>query len=233
MIEVCGNNPFSLTADSNQEITWNTGSTEPSILITESGEYFVETTSVCTGDLITSDIVTVNMLTPAAPIVTDVITSPGSNVTLTAEGDNLFWYSENEGGFPIAIGETFITPIINIETVYYVENVIIGSNNVQCASERIPVMIGLTGTEEIIQDLGIEIYPNPASDQIIIDIESASDLQQVELINSIGQTVAKITKENLGQQQLMFDVNYLRSGSYTVKLQTTKGIASKIIMVGR
>ena len=70
----------------------------------------------------------------------------------------------------------------------------------------------------------ISIYPNPAEDFVIINIEGNLQLIGVEIYNTIGQLINRskdtiISTENLG------------SGLYIFKVQTDKGVAVKNIVV--
>ena len=234
ILEICAGETITLTEEAGlSDVYWNIGSYGNSITVSEAGEYFVETTDACNGEKIYSDTVLVNVIEVFTPIVSDYIVSPGESITLTAEGTNLVWFENEIGGLPIAYGPSYTTSMIDIETTYFVANLTTGETGLTCESERVPVAVSLSSTEEIIQEFGIEIYPNPASTNLFIDIDSPADVQKVELLNSLGQKVSIIADHQMGQRQLVFDLALLESGTYTVKLTTTKGTASKNIIVVR
>lgn len=231
-IDICSGESLNISADSEQSIlSWNNGSTENEINVTESGEYFIQTTSTCNGETLVSEVAELTVLEVDLPIVTDVVITAGESVTLMAEGDDLRWYDTLLGGNPIAIGSSYTTPNLDMEAIYYVENQITGESGHVCKSMRIPVTVSLTSTEEIIQEFGINIYPNPATSILLIDIESPSNIESIELLNNLGKRVSMISMNQIGQGQLAFDLNQIESGSYTVKILTSKGIASKSIIV--
>jgi hypothetical protein len=58
------------------------------------------------------------------PTVSNANTTCGQSVTLTASGGNSYnWYSNAAGSQLIGTGSTFITPILNTNTTYYVQSV--------------------------------------------------------------------------------------------------------------
>jgi gliding motility-associated-like protein len=78
--------------------------------------------------------------TPASPVVQGASTCIGSSATLvaTSPGGNYQWYTVASGGSPIASAQTFTTPVLTIQAVYYVQSTI---NN--CTGTRIPVTINV------------------------------------------------------------------------------------------
>lgn len=68
-------------------------------------------------------------------------------------------------------------------------------------------------TEEVLQDLGLEIYPNPASHALFIEVDYAATLK-VEIFNTIGQQF--YYGEMNGQTEI--DVSDLLAGLYFVKI---------------
>ncbi len=86
--------------------------------------YYVQTTIGGIASARTPVTVTVNAI-PAAPVVAAVppICS-GSTATLTASGSsgNYTWYDSLVGGSLLFAGSTFVTPVLNANTSYYVES---------------------------------------------------------------------------------------------------------------
>ncbi len=73
----------------------------------------------------------------------------------------------------------------------------------------------LVGIDETAASLGIDIYPNPAEDYLMIKSESGSDLE-IEIINSFGQV---ILKKSVNQPSNSIDVSAISSGIYFVKVE--------------
>ena len=70
----------------------------------------------------------------------------------------------------------------------------------------------------------ISIYPNPAEDFVIINIEGNLQLISVEIYNTIGQLINR-------SKDTIISTENLRSGLYIFKVQTDKGVAVKNIVV--
>lgn len=85
----------------------------------------------------------------------------------------------------------------------------------------------VTGEEETnFTQLG-EIYPNPAKDQININLPPTSLPARVALINTLGQTVysAKIM-----EPASMIDIRNIQSGLYIIDITSSRTIRRKIII---
>ncbi len=77
--------------------------------------------------------VTVNPV-PATPTVTDLTLCGPASATLTATGGPILnWYSSAVGGVPLFTGATYVTPILNANTSYWVS----ATNAQGCASPRV------------------------------------------------------------------------------------------------
>lgn len=73
----------------------------------------------------------------------------------------------------------------------------------------------------------ILIYPNPLKD--VIQISSSEQMMDLTLLNLFGQ---EIIKENINDKNAIFDISYLSSGFYYIKIKffNHKIIAKKIII---
>lgn len=73
----------------------------------------------------------------------------------------------------------------------------------------------------ILENLKMEIFPNPADDQITIT-GNESDLKQVEIYNTHGQNVTALTTFNLSDKsKLLINLSNLNAGMYYIKTKTT------------
>lgn len=109
--------------------------TTPPLLTTTT--YYVQTTTAgCTSPR-TAVTVTVNP-TPAAPTVAPgVICAGGTTIlTATAPGGTYTWYDSLSGGTLLNTGNTFTTPVLSINTTYFVQTTIAG-----CIGPRVAVNV--------------------------------------------------------------------------------------------
>jgi len=228
-VEICGGDTLFLIATVEaDDFMWNTGETSGEIAVSEVGEYFVQSTSVCTGELFSSEIVEVLVVEAPAPIVSDISIQSGESITLTAEGEGILWYSAQEGGNVIEVGPEFITPYLTIDITFYVASVIQTTNGNICVSERVPVNVFITSVEELFSELGVNVFPNPADTFIQIDIENTEQVNQITLINELGQEITSL--EEIGFVNKI-DVLGIPSGNYYLQFDTSKGFIAKSVVV--
>ena len=76
-------------------------------------------------------------------------------------------------------------------------------------------------------EASILMYPNPANSELYI--ESTEGMQEIQLVNALGQ---EIRHENIGgAQQHVLNVDQLNSGFYLVQVLTPHGVITKKIQV--
>lgn len=119
-LTICEGSTLTLQASGGSSYTWNTGSTNNSINVTTSGNYWVTVPGLC--QTWNSDTLNVTVLNNPAPTGNDVTISSPSSVTLTVTGNNVSWYDAPTGGTLLGTGNNYITPVISSTTVFYAEN---------------------------------------------------------------------------------------------------------------
>lgn len=228
-VEICGGDTIFLIATvETADFMWNTGETTKEIAVGEAGEYFIQSTSTCTGELFTSEIVTISTAQAPLPIVTDISVQSGESITLTAEGEGIYWYSAEEGGNVIEIGNEFTTPFLSMDVTFYVVNVIETSNGNFCVSERVPVTVFVTSVEELFAELGVNVFPNPADTFIQIDIENTEEVHLITLVNELGQKIRTLDKIDNSNKIELLDIP---SGNYFLQFDTSEGSIAKNVVV--
>lgn len=115
-------------------------------------------------------------------ITTPIINSNGNVLHSNALSGNQ-WYNQNG----IINGATSQNYIAVANGDYYVVQTING-----CTSEASNVIhIVATGSTEVKKNREVKVYPNPVTNEFVIEIKGYQDEQNFELINSYGQTVFK------------------------------------------
>lgn len=119
-------------------------------VITADRTYYVEAANPgCSSGRIA---VTATLSPPPTVSASDQTTCSGSTATLTAtvsSGATASWYTVSSGGTAVATGDTFVTPGLTTETIYYVEATVSGCGS----STRIPVKVS-------VNDCGIPVNPH-------------------------------------------------------------------------
>lgn len=88
-------------------------------------------------------------------------------------------------------------------------------------------------TEDLNLTQNIEVYPNPASDHIYIDIDldETSKNVTVDFVNTKGERVITERFSNVINRRLEIATTQLPSGFYNVNIRTEEGLSSKKILI--
>lgn len=161
---VCSGNSatFSATASAGATLNWYETATATTPfktgvasfttddVITADRTYYVEAANPgCSSGRIA---VTATLSPPPTVSASDQTTCSGSTATLTAtvsSGATASWYTVSSGGTAVATGDTFVTPGLTTETIYYVEATVSGCGS----STRIPIKVS-------VNDCGIPVNPH-------------------------------------------------------------------------
>lgn len=136
---LCPGDSINLAANSGMaSYNWMPGNTmNQSIYIYSAGIYTLTTTDVngCTKSSTIAITQNTSVAVPTAPATVSICS--GNSATLTASGTGtVSWYSQPLTGGFLANGNTYITPPLTKDTVYYASN-LVGS----CNSIRVPVQV--------------------------------------------------------------------------------------------
>jgi len=99
---------------------WSNGDTTQTATITTDGPVTLTIQGIC--QTFTSSPLNVTVFTVADPTANDVSMPVAGSATLIAtSGSNISWYTTNQGGTPIATGDTLVTPVLSANTTYYMQ----------------------------------------------------------------------------------------------------------------
>ncbi len=130
-----------------------TGISYTSPVLSTTTTYYVEAVNgTCTGPHVP---VTVSISSITNAIVNPVTICSGNTATLTVQNavsaQQYSWYSAAAGGVAIATGTSFTTPLLTINTTYYIE-----ASNSSCGGPRTPVTVNVTAiTDPVVNPLTI------------------------------------------------------------------------------
>ncbi len=177
-----------------------------------SGDITVKGTNTC-GDGPTSTFaVTVNPL-PASPII-----SASENVLHSNAPAGNQWYNQS-GLISDATNQDYT---VTVSGAYYTIVTLLGcSSN---ASNTLNVIIN--GIEVSENSKTIKVYPNPVSNELIIEIEGNQGKLNFEILNATGQ---QVFKGNLVEKTTVETTNF-NPGVYIIKLENGKSFEFKKIV---
>lgn len=206
----CEGEILTVTADGGSGFVWSTGSTDPSLSISqvsESGTYTVTVTNDC-GDEDTEEITLTIVANPEAP----TLTLSGGNYTSSQTGSGThMWYIENTlvtGQTGNTLPESAVAEGNSVYCVYVDDN--------GCTSEASNALVGLDDVTRLNNQ--ISIYPNPNNGQFEVRFGDVNGLMNVTLTNNLGQVVYTTQVNAQSGTVSQFTIDNLESGAYQLRL---------------
>jgi hypothetical protein len=93
-------------------------------------------------------------------------------------------------------------------------------------SDTATVFTSSENTSTEISEFNIVIYPNPALD--IINVQTESMIQQVEIYSSVGTL---IKQQNISANRATLNIEDLKSGIYIIQIRYNSSIVNKTIVI--
>ncbi len=231
---ICEGNTATLNANGGTSYIWSDASITSSITVTPATTttYWVTSSNgVCNGDTAYS---TVNV-NPIPTIVANA--SPdticlGSLVSFFINGSNAIYYSWDFGD-----GNTSSIPNTthNYTAPGSYTATLTGTYGVCDNTGTVNVLVkNCTDIEEGELDNFVKVYPNPAKDFLVLDIDldQTSDLSY-QLISSTGSIVINEKLSKVKKRTINLDLNQLASGIYTMSISNTQSNTIKRIVIAK
>jgi len=234
-LDICNGEVITITVNNFGDGLWNTGGTtpdisNPSITVYQPGEYSYEIEATCSDETLVSETLTINHVELENPIAIDqTVNTPGDHLMM-AEGENLVWFINQTSSQVLGTGNSFTINITGGDQTRWVESGFESFNGITCASERIPVTIYFTTSSiELIEELGVKVYPNPAVNELNISIENFQEIETLKLLDQTGKIV-KTNLRKVAHENVIF-VSDLPSGNYTLRMESKIGLASMNVVI--
>ncbi len=80
-------------------------------------------------------------------------------------------------------------------------------------------------------ELDLSIYPNPANDQLTIDLRQDLAQAQISISNTMGQTVQQLSQSSFTAGQINLDIRQHPAGMYILMIQTDQGMLNKSFVI--
>jgi len=216
-LTICGGNTIQLSYAPKSGVNsfqWSTGETTPTINVTQGGTYTISVQGLCSS--FTSPAVVVEQLSPNPPSASNVTIPINTSTTLNATGTNLTWYDNSTGGTVLGTGNTYTTPQLSQQTVYYVEdlNLVSGAENY---TGKAFDNGGAFNSNQYNGQTLFDVLDNVTLKEVTVFTDVAG-LRIIELRNASGTVLqtynANITQAQLNQP-LVLPLNFsLTPGSY-------------------
>lgn len=203
--------------DSVQKKVWSVYPSLPSYV----GELLIYDFSLSQGDSIyLTNMNDLSIIHYAVTTVDSVLTNIGyrKHMQLTSSAYGLDWIEQV--GSPI---NPFFFNYWSINSIFYALNCSYQNNALIYMHDSLNCMACQTVqiTEPINNDINVAIYPNPATDKLIIESPQQATIEIANIQGQLIETLATTgTKTNI-------DISMLAKGMYFVKVKTEKGVAVK------
>jgi hypothetical protein len=88
-----------------------------------------------------------------------------------------------------------------------------------------------TGIEETATNSNVQVYPNPASDKINVNLSKINGTASVHIIDLQGRTVFQSSYD--GDKLVAIPVSTISNGMYFVRIQSEQGTVTEKISINR
>lgn len=235
---VCEGESLMLTASAGATYQWSDGSSNQNLEATTPGLYSVTVTTEQGCTLEATQMVTIS----PSPIIAG-INGPNSSTPLTTEnyavinhpGSSYTWTVT--GGTQTSGGNSSSIDVEWSEGTSAGQVCVFETNGEGCSGEMacLDIELIISSTSSIDELTSMNIFPNPASNQLQIALDFTESIEQVDLYlhNTMGQQMRKLVDENLpsGKWQTRLDVAGLSTGVYWLTIQVGNQLTSKKVII--
>jgi len=205
---ICDGDSVLIDVSGYENYLWFNGDTTPSFYVDTTIQNIYVEISNSSGCSIKSDTITVTRHPlPVKPIITTI----GNNSLQYSTNLELQWYYNNG----ILLGETDTLFVAQNNGDYFVQV----TDSFGCSNNSDTVSIIVLGIENNHRTIA-NVYPNPTTDKIIIELTSSNKVHTLILLNSLGEIMQ--TKQLNNALKYEFDLHGLAKGIYYLKMITDK-----------
>ncbi len=216
---ICSGNSYTMNASGANTYTYQGGNAVVSPTSTTSYTVVGTNTLGCASNIATSN-VTVNPNPTVTAVSNTSLLCVGQSATLTASGASTYTFNPGGSGANITVSPTVTTTYTITGTNTF------GCQNTTSFTQSVSACTGIN-TNANVKLSGFELYPNPTSAILTIELNTINESTTIALYNSIGQL---LTKENLITTKRTIDLNNLANGIYFVKVQNENQFTIKKII---
>ena len=222
--QACSGDVVTVSASTSDSYLWSTGETTQNIQVSNTAAVFVTVTNAnaCNG---VGQSATTNITFTATPTAAGAFTTAGNIVTFTNTSTGATSYSWDFGDFTNS-SATAPAHAYAANGTYTVVLTAINGNCTSTTSFEISIEVSLEETNQI----QFEVYPNPASEQVLVAFENNSN-GILNILDATGRLVYTQTFNEVGSILLPVNVSMLSSGSYTLQLINAEQVGVKRLLI--
>lgn len=223
---ICNGDSILLNASNNgATYLWNDNSTDSTLLVTNTGTYYVTVTN--SNNCSITDTITVDI--QDLPSADSIIATAGNNGLYNfavANANNVNNYTWNFGDSNTGSGAT-TTHTYSANGTYNVSVVI--SNDCGDTTITKSIIVDNLSIKNLVNDNSVKLYPNPTNKNITIALSDADNhIEKVIVYNILGQEIIQKAFD-MPSQTATIDLEQLASGVYQIMIFTDKGFSLKKI----
>jgi hypothetical protein len=222
--QACSGDVVTVTASAADSYLWSSGETTQSIQVSATADVYVTVTNAnaCNG---VGQSATTNITFTATPTAAGSFTSAGNVVTFTNTSTGATAYSWDFGDFT---NSSAMAPAhaYAANGTYTVVLTAINGNCTSTTSFEISIEVGM----EEATSLNFMVYPNPATEQVLVAFENNS-AGTLNITDATGRLVYSVQITEVGSVLLPVNVSELAAGSYTVQLISDNQVGIKHLMI--
>ena len=222
--QACSGDVVTVSASTSDSYLWSTGETTQNIQVSNTAAVFVTVTNAnaCNG---VGQSATTNITFTATPTAAGAFSTAGNIVTFTNTSTGATSYSWDFGDFTNS-SATAPAHAYAANGTYTVVLTAINGNCTSTTSFEISIEVSLEETNQI----QFEVYPNPASEQVLVAFENNSN-GILNILDATGRLVYTQTFNEVGSVLLPVNVSMLSSGSYTLQLINAEQVGVKRLLI--
>lgn len=222
--QACSGDVVTVSASTSDSYLWSTGETTQNIQVSNTAAVFVTVTNAnaCNG---VGQSATTNITFTATPTAAGAFSTAGNIVTFTNTSTGATSYSWDFGDFTNS-SATAPAHAYAANGTYTVVLTAINGNCTSTTSFEISIEVSLEETNQI----QFEVYPNPASEQVLVAFENNSN-GILNILDATGRLVYTQTFNEVGSILLPVNVSMLSSGSYTLQLINAEQVGVKRLLI--
>nr|MBP8917004.1 T9SS type A sorting domain-containing protein [Chitinophagales bacterium] len=100
------------------------------------------------------------------------------------------------------------------------------------SSQEIEVTI-CQAIDNIINNVTINIFPNPAISDITISISNAEEVERIEIFDLLGNKLISEQVNGIAEMELFYDISDIPSGTYLIYLKGNSEFYSRSFIISR
>ncbi|MBK8735535.1 MAG: T9SS type A sorting domain-containing protein [Saprospiraceae bacterium] len=89
----------------------------------------------------------------------------------------------------------------------------------------------IVGNEDLSNEFNYQIYPNPASEWVNINLKNAEKIHELKILNPQGQVVIQNKLDSKSNHELKFSVKHFPKGIYLVELRSQDVVKTSKITI--